>query len=65
VEKGGNCLSGGKAMHLVNQHLESMHQSGRADQQASFSPTTVKPAVREISGAGLGSFATFLAHQEK
>jgi hypothetical protein len=65
VDEGGNCLSGGSASHLMFKQMEFIHKAWSANHKASFSPATDKPSGREISGAGLGSFATFLAHQEK
>ncbi|RJP84479.1 MAG: hypothetical protein C4518_18335 [Desulfobacteraceae bacterium] len=40
VEKGGNCLSDGKATHLMPKRSALMPQSRPSGQQASFSPAT-------------------------
>jgi len=60
VDKGGNCLSGGRTTHLMFKHIEFIHKSWSADHKASCSPATDKPPGRGLSGAGLDSFATFL-----
>jgi len=60
VEKGGNCMSGGKATHLMLEPVKPLHPSLCADQQASFSPAMKNRPAGKQAARGRVSFATFL-----